>query len=211
MKLCLLQSQRRCWYLTWYCNVLVNALREDNPETVPTNTDAWSEAQQSVTSTRVVDHLELQVDWCRILQSVHEKVDEWANLNKMKTLLRQGEISGDIDRLHKEIDKCMRTYNVLFLSIRTCSCPHFLNPSFQVRTSQELDQGRREQTGIAECDRTELQDIMENLLERFFPYTSEDRASEPHSPLCGTTVDEIVHNIEEVGLSEGPNTLSHFE
>ena len=190
---------------------MVNALREDNPEIVPTNTDAWSEAQQSVTSTRVVDHSELQVDWCRILQSVHEKVDQWANLNKMKTLLKQGQISGDIDRLHKEIDKCIRTYNVLFLSICTCSCPYFLNPSFQVRTGQELDQGQREQTCIAECDRTELRDIMENLLERFSLYTSEDRAGEPHSPPRGAAVDEIVHNIEEVGLSEGLNTSSHFE
>jgi hypothetical protein len=54
---------------------------------------------------------------CRILLGVREKVGQWSNWSKVKSLLAQGDIGEGIDLFHQRIDTCMQAYYVCLSSL----------------------------------------------------------------------------------------------
>ena len=55
-----------------------------------------------------------ELNWYSVLESVHSKVMRWAELNMMKSVLAQQDISEGINHLHQRIDTCLAIYHVDF-------------------------------------------------------------------------------------------------
>ncbi|KAB5590658.1 Rap guanine nucleotide exchange factor [Ceratobasidium theobromae] len=79
--------RRQCVQLSRRCSELVNTLREDE-ERSPDDTKLRE----------AVDELE------EVLLKIRKKVTEWANLNRVKSFMREDQISSDIDAFNKLLD-----------------------------------------------------------------------------------------------------------
>jgi hypothetical protein len=111
-------AQRRCQNLILRCDLLIFALREDNSEAPSSeaHTDALNEAQLLASFIHIgVVRLKLELDSYRILECVRDKVDRWANLNTVRSLLNQDDIREGVDELHRRVDTCIAAYHVLLL------------------------------------------------------------------------------------------------
>jgi hypothetical protein len=100
------------------CALLIIALREDNSEAPSSeaHTDALNEAQLLASFIHIgVVRLNLELDSYRILESIRDKVDRWANLNTVRSLLNQDDIREGVDELHRRVDTCIAAYHVLLL------------------------------------------------------------------------------------------------
>jgi hypothetical protein len=105
--------QRRCGNLILNCSLLISALKEDSESATPSaaHRDALDEADASV-SLFATPFVSLIFDRRRTLRIIHNRVSRWANLSTMRSLLRKGEIRGDLEDLHRKIDTCISTYQV---------------------------------------------------------------------------------------------------
>jgi hypothetical protein len=74
----------------------------------------------------VVDHPKLELDWFRVLQSVHGRVTKWADLNIIRSILAQQDISECVDFLHQRIDTCIASYHVLIFFVCICGRADFV-------------------------------------------------------------------------------------
>lgn len=141
-----------------------------------------------------VNHAKLELGWCRILEKVRNRVTQWADLNVIKSILGQGEISEGVNLLHQEIDTCIAVYHVPLISISMYRCS---NCCFQVRINQELVHGQRVQALAAERDRAELRETLRELQEELFQYTRGNRNRAPYN-LPRDRAEQVLHNIGEV-------------
>ena len=114
-----------------YCDILITALRDDDGEVSPNADHALGEAGASVSSIpfRVVC-LTLALSSCRILEAIKSRIEEWAKLDTMTSLLRQDDIREGVDELQNRVDTCVTACNVLLLRddlITTLMIPYLLH------------------------------------------------------------------------------------
>ena len=118
MLLAYLSMQARCRNLVLRCNLLISALSEDwhDGEGPPSaaHTDALKDAHKSVSLSLLLSfHMKLMLGSYRTLLIVQDKVEEWAMLGTIQSLLRQDNIREGVDELQKKVDTCIAWSHVL--------------------------------------------------------------------------------------------------
>ncbi|KAG9080658.1 hypothetical protein FS749_007939, partial [Ceratobasidium sp. UAMH 11750] len=86
--------RHQCTQLARRCAGLVNMLR-DEPQTMEES------------ELREVDELE------DILLKIRKRVIEWANLNRIRSFMRQGQIAGDISTFHQTLDTHVIKFQII--------------------------------------------------------------------------------------------------
>jgi hypothetical protein len=185
------------------CNLLIEALREDGAKDGPTpskaHEDALSNAQESVlfNCAATADVYSKLALYYSILYIVRERVERWATMDTVRSLLHQGDIREGVDELHRRVDTCIEACHVHPFPSNCVPFLIFRISVRQVRISRELAQAQTEHTLAAQRDNSEIREMILELRASFTQYIHNREV--PNNE----TFQTVYQDIQEVCLSTG--------